>query len=90
MTKDWLGPFDKILERLQRSPELVPCTFIRAAAIYVNDTLEIAWASARQVFGDAATHEDAFMIYDRLSRKDDELTKDDFIGIAGPPDDDES
>jgi len=55
-------PFDKKLDVWgNRVPEDV-----RDAATYTNDTLELCWASARQIFGDKANPEHAIQIYDRV------------------------
>jgi len=42
---------------------------IRSASTWVNDTLELSWASARQIFGDKAIPEHAIQIYDRILEK---------------------
>lgn len=39
------------------------------AAVYVNDTLELAWASAQTVFGEAARPEHAIAIYEAMNRE---------------------
>lgn len=55
-------PFDKKLDIWgNRVPENV-----QEATTYINDTLELCWASARQVFGDKANPEHALQIYDRI------------------------
>jgi hypothetical protein len=42
------------------------CPELKDAAIFVNDTLPLCLASAKSVFGDAATPEVALAIYDRI------------------------
>jgi len=57
-------PFERWLEAANASARLSTRsadTFI-GAAVDVNDTLEAAWASAREVFGDKATPEQALKI----------------------------
>jgi hypothetical protein len=39
------------------------------AAVFVNDTLELSWASAQSVFGEKATPEIALAIFDRLAAR---------------------
>lgn len=39
---------------------------VLGAVVWVNDTVELCWASARQVFGKDAKPELALQIYDRL------------------------
>lgn len=58
------NPFDKYLEvNRGRIPEN-----ILDAAVYTNDTLNIAWLSAQSIFGDKSTPEIALAIYDRLQQ----------------------
>ncbi len=56
------NPFDKKLDVWgARAP-----ADVRDAAVFVTDTLELCWASARSVFEDKATPEAALAIYDRV------------------------
>ena len=48
------GPFETRLQLMNFNPNGVPESF-KQAAIAVNDTLDVAWASARQVLGAKAT-----------------------------------
>ena len=58
------NPFDKHLEVNKNIPEET-----RNAAIYVNDTLNIAWLSAQAIFEDKASPELALEIYDLIQQK---------------------
>lgn len=40
---------------------------VRDASTWVNDTIDLSWVSACQIFGDKATPELALLIYDRIS-----------------------
>ncbi|HXV80306.1 MAG TPA: hypothetical protein VEG60_10545, partial [Candidatus Binatia bacterium] len=42
---------------------------LKLAAIYVNDTLHLAWLSAQSIFQDKATPEIALAIYDRFVQR---------------------
>lgn len=56
------NPFDKKLDVWgDRVPDDV-----RTAATFVNDTLELCWASAQAIFEDKATPEAALAIFDRV------------------------
>lgn len=55
------NPFDQHLEINKQIP-----SEIRDAAVFVTDTLDIAWKSAQAVFGSAATTNAALEIYDRI------------------------
>jgi len=55
-------PFDNKLELWSRR---IPGR-TRDAAIYVNDTLELAYASAKQNFGDEVDPSIALAVYDRI------------------------
>lgn len=56
------NPFDKKLDVWgDRVPEDV-----RTASTFVNDTLELCWASAQSIFEDKATPETALAIFDRV------------------------
>lgn len=72
-TMDWRDDFDKALDRLSKSRD-VPAGMTDAAA-YVNDTLELAWVSARSIFGKAATPDVAIAIYDRIAAEQKERAK---------------
>ena len=56
------NPFDRKLEVWGSHMPSDVCD----AAVFVTDTLDLCWASARSVFGDNATPEHALAIYDRL------------------------
>jgi len=58
------NPFDKKLETWARAGR-VP-TDVHEAAVFVNDTMELCWASAQSVFEDKATPETALAIFDRV------------------------
>jgi hypothetical protein len=66
------GPLDAMLDTREG---LVPGDVI-TETVWVNDTLELCWASARQVFGEAASPETALAIFDRIcariARKEEE------------------
>ncbi len=62
-----LNPFDTRIEILGKS-SLTPAGVIESAT-FVNDTLELAWMSAAEVFGDKATPEVALAIYDRIAAR---------------------
>ncbi|MCU7839751.1 MAG: hypothetical protein KZQ94_10295 [Candidatus Thiodiazotropha sp. (ex Troendleina suluensis)] len=55
------NPLDRHLDIDKRIPEDV-----RESAVFVTDTMEIAWLSAQSVFEAAATPEMALQIYDRM------------------------
>jgi len=55
------NPFDKHLAVNKGMPE-----DLRAAAVFVTDTLDVAWMSARAVFESKASPEVALAIYDRF------------------------
>ncbi|MCW8917165.1 MAG: hypothetical protein OQK24_15080 [Magnetovibrio sp.] len=55
------NPFDQHLEINKQIP-----SEIRDAAVFVTDTLDIAWKSAQAVFGSGATTHAALEIYDRI------------------------
>ncbi len=61
------NPFDAKLELLHRDPK-TPEGLIDAA-IYVVDTLGLAWAAAQSVFENRATPELALEIYDRIDAR---------------------
>lgn len=61
-----LSKFDKLVTKRG-----VP-THFRDAAVEINDTLELAWASAQTVFGDAATPEHAINLLPQFLRRADE------------------
>ena len=42
---------------------------VHLAAVYVNDTLELAWRSAQSVFEERATPQLALEIYDRINQR---------------------
>lgn len=48
---------------------------LQHACINVNDSMEMAWASARQVFGEEAKPEHAFEIFNRIAAAQDEYEK---------------
>lgn len=56
------NPFDKKLEAQGRA---VPRD-VRDAAVFVTDTMDIAWAAALAVFEDKAAPEHAIAFYDRV------------------------
>ena len=56
------NPFDK---RLDIWGDRVP-TDVRTASTFVNDTLELCWASAKSIFEDKATPEAALAIFFRV------------------------
>lgn len=56
------NPFDKKIEIWRGKIPSETCE----SAVYVNDTLDLCWASASSVFGDRATPEIALAIYDRV------------------------
>lgn len=56
------NPFDKKLEVWKGR---IPKDTLDAA-VFVNDTLVLAWASAQSVFEKSATPEHALAIYDRI------------------------
>lgn len=60
-----INPFDRFLDAHKNQ---IPSE-IHDAAIHVNDSLEICWLSAKNVFGDKATPEIALAMYDRLEEK---------------------
>jgi len=62
-TNDQRTAFDRKLERPKAS--FAP-SGVDEAAIFVNDTMELCWASAQTVFGDKATPDHALAIYDRV------------------------
>lgn len=64
-TEDGTDEFDKMLERISRSPDR-PAGITDAAA-YVHDTLKLALVSAKVIFGKSATPEIALAIYDRIA-----------------------
>jgi hypothetical protein len=55
--------FDRRITTLDKAKD-VPRGVV-GNAVYVNDTLELAWLSAQAIFGDKATPEIALEIYDR-------------------------
>jgi len=55
-------PFDRKLEIIRGKAPFG----VHDAAIFVNDTLDLCWASAQQVFGEKASPEVALAIYDRV------------------------
>lgn len=57
------NPFDKHLEINKFSAD------VRESAVFVTDTLNIAWLSAQSVFEDTATPEIAIAIYDRIAAR---------------------
>lgn len=67
-----LNPFDDKLELMNRhSPRTLlvsntPWSVIRDASVFVNDTLELCQASAKQVFGKDVSPEIALGIFDRV------------------------
>jgi hypothetical protein len=63
-TGDWRDEFDKMLDRLSKSSQ-TPATMAGSAA-YVHDTLKLAWASARTIFGKTVSPEIALAICDRI------------------------
>lgn len=65
------NPFDKKLNVWGNN---VPAD-VRDAAVFVTDTLDLCWASAKAVFGDKATPELALAIYDRISERIDLLSQ---------------
>jgi len=58
-------PFDQQLELIEKHIFRVPEGVVNAA-VFVNDTLKLSYASAKSLFEDKATPELAFEIYDRL------------------------
>ncbi len=59
------SPFDK---KLDLWGNRVPSN-VRDSSTWLNDTLELCWASAQQIFGEKASPEQVFQIYDRLVSK---------------------
>ena len=62
---DNVDPFDKKLDI--RGP-YIP-NEVKDSAIWVNDTLDLCWASAQSVFGEQATPELAVAILDKVMAK---------------------
>ena len=59
------NPFDEKLKAQQNSiPEE-----ILGSSVWVTDTLDLCWASAKAVFEDKATPEIAIAIYDRINQR---------------------
>jgi hypothetical protein len=59
--------FDKKIKEINHvTGGTIDHSSISDAAIFVNDTLDIAWASAKSVFGNDATPDIAVLIYDRI------------------------
>lgn len=58
-------PFE---DKLERGGHYWPAE-IRSAVPWVNDTLDLSWASACQIFGDKAKPEHALEIYDRINQR---------------------
>jgi alkanesulfonate monooxygenase SsuD/methylene tetrahydromethanopterin reductase-like flavin-dependent oxidoreductase (luciferase family) len=63
-TADWTDSFDKGVEHAGKAPNAPP--HIVDAAVYVRDTLDLAWKAAESVFDKKATPEIALAIYDRI------------------------
>jgi hypothetical protein len=63
------NPFDQKIAHMKSigSDQVTSIAFVRDAAIYVADTLELAWAAAQAVFEKGATPELALQIYDRVN-----------------------
>ena len=62
------NPFDEKINLMNKRPDQVEgLAFVRDAAIYVTDTVDLAWASALSVFEERATPELALQIYDRIN-----------------------
>jgi hypothetical protein len=63
-TGDWRDNFDKMLDGLSKSPQ-TPVAMADSAA-YIHDTLKLAWASAKTIFGKNVSPEIAIAICDRM------------------------
>ena len=70
-----MGPFD---EKLDIWGNRVPAD-VRDASTWVNDTIELSLASARQVFGDKVAPEIAIQIYDRIIQRIKDEAKENFV-----------
>lgn len=66
-TVDYTDDFDKHLKHLDGNA-LTP-RHVVGAAVYVRDTLEVAWLAAQSVFKDRATPELAIAIYARIDEE---------------------
>ena len=62
---DWTDDFDLALENAGKALNRPP--YIVDAAVYVRDTLNLAWKAAESVFDKRATPEIALAIYDRIN-----------------------
>jgi hypothetical protein len=61
------NPFDRRIDILTKSRE-TPKGVVDAA-VFVHDTIELAWMAAEDVFGDKATPDVALAIYDRIAAR---------------------
>ncbi|MGL5874205.1 MAG: hypothetical protein ACRC2R_17860 [Xenococcaceae cyanobacterium] len=59
---DYLNPFDKKLDLHKND---IPWN-VRDELVWVHDTLDLCWASAKTIFGENVTPEIALAIYDRV------------------------
>jgi len=66
--------FDERIEVIRR---IIPDK-LHEAYIFVNDSLEICWISAVEIYGDKVKPEHAFEIYDRIIKRSGIRTKADF------------
>lgn len=64
---DQTTKFDQRIDRLGNTSG-VPNRLVDAA-VYVNDTMEIAWMIAVEVLGEKATADSVVAIYDRIDRE---------------------
>lgn len=62
MKKD--NPFDHALDVRKSIP-----ADVREEAVWITDTVDLCWDSARAVFEDRATPETALAIFDRLAAR---------------------
>lgn len=66
---DKLAVMEKKQSRLSHGDSVLGTTTwsqVRNSAVFVTDTLDLAWASAKAIFADKATPEHALAIYDRM------------------------
>jgi hypothetical protein len=66
-TWDVTDDFDKKIEQLDKLPGVPDHS--TEAAVYVRDTLEVAWLAAKSVFGNRANPDVALAVYDMMNEE---------------------
>ena len=64
---DGADDFDKKIEQVERAIGSPP--HVTEAAVYVRDTLEVAWLAAKSVFGNQANPDVALAVYDMMNEE---------------------